>query len=158
MLDACLAQDPRSRVACETYAKCNLVVVGGEITTKARLDYTAIAREAIREIGYTDASPADGVEPSPETLVHGAADAMLTAVKRLEGRPARLVVVIESAERHRKLGAGFAEEWTAMRGALEERTPCVGWLGGHVAAFGRGVQPTDAPGALIAVALGDAPK
>src|SRR5947207_5967460 len=53
VLDACLAQDPRSRVACETYAKCNLVVVGGEITTKARLDYTAIAREAIREIGYT---------------------------------------------------------------------------------------------------------
>src|SRR3989442_1075273 len=53
VLDACLAQDPRSRVACETYAKCNLVVVGGEITTSARLDYTAIAREAIREIGYT---------------------------------------------------------------------------------------------------------
>src|SRR5436189_924307 len=53
VLDACLSQDPRSRVACETYAKCNLVVVGGEITTKARLDFTAIAREAIREIGYT---------------------------------------------------------------------------------------------------------
>ena len=35
VLDACLAQDPHSRVACETYAKCNLVVVGGEITTKA---------------------------------------------------------------------------------------------------------------------------
>jgi len=52
VLDACLAQDPRSRVACETYAKCNLVVVGGEITTKAKLDYTAIARDAIREIGY----------------------------------------------------------------------------------------------------------
>jgi hypothetical protein len=109
-------------------------------------------------IGYTDASPADGVEASPETLVHGAADAMLTAVKRLEGRPARLVLVIESAERHRKLGPAFAEEWVAMRGALEERTPCVGWLGGHVAAYGRGVQPTDAPGALVAVALGDAPK
>jgi len=53
VLDACLAQDPRSRVACETYAKCNLVVVGGEITTKAKLDFTAIAREAIRDIGYT---------------------------------------------------------------------------------------------------------
>jgi S-adenosylmethionine synthetase len=53
VLDACLAQDPKSRVACETYAKSNLVVVGGEITTKAKLDYTAIAREAIREIGYT---------------------------------------------------------------------------------------------------------
>src|SRR6185295_6606710 len=38
---------------CETYAKCNLLVVGGEITTKAKLDYSAIARQAIRDIGYT---------------------------------------------------------------------------------------------------------
>src|SRR5438876_2136203 len=53
VLDACLAQDPTSRVACETYAKSNLVVVGGEITTKAKLDYNAIARQAIRDIGYT---------------------------------------------------------------------------------------------------------
>ena len=54
VLDACLAQDPRSRVACETYAKCNLVVVGGEITTKAKLDFNQIARDAIREIGYVN--------------------------------------------------------------------------------------------------------
>ena len=53
VLDACLAQDPYSRVACETYAKSNLVVVGGEITTKAKLDFNAIARQAIRDIGYT---------------------------------------------------------------------------------------------------------
>jgi S-adenosylmethionine synthetase len=53
VLDACLAQDPHSRVACETYAKCNLVVVGGEITTKAKPDFNAIARQAIRDIGYT---------------------------------------------------------------------------------------------------------
>jgi S-adenosylmethionine synthetase len=53
VLDACLAQDPSSRVACETYAKCNLVVVGGEITTKAKLDFNAITRQAIRDIGYT---------------------------------------------------------------------------------------------------------
>src|SRR5580693_7190119 len=52
VLDACLSQDKYSRVACETYAKSNLVVVGGEITTKAKLDFNAIAREAIREIGY----------------------------------------------------------------------------------------------------------
>jgi hypothetical protein len=109
-------------------------------------------------IGYTDAAPTDGPTLSPETLVHGAADAMLTAVKRLEGRPARLVVVIESAERHRMLGGAFAEEWAAMRGALEDRAPCVGWLAGHVAAYGRGVQPSDAPGALVAVALGDCPR
>ena len=53
VLDACLAQDKRSRVACETYAKSNLVVVGGEITTQAKLDFNEIARAAIREIGYT---------------------------------------------------------------------------------------------------------
>src|ERR1700721_586984 len=53
VLDACLAQDPKSRVACETYAKSNLVVVGGEITTKAKLDFSETARQAIREIGYT---------------------------------------------------------------------------------------------------------
>jgi S-adenosylmethionine synthetase len=53
VLDACLAQDKFSRVACETYAKSNLVVVGGEITTKAILDFNAIARQAIRDIGYT---------------------------------------------------------------------------------------------------------
>jgi S-adenosylmethionine synthetase len=53
VLDACLEQDPHSRVACETYAKSNLVVVGGEITTQAKLDFNAIARQAIRDIGYT---------------------------------------------------------------------------------------------------------
>jgi S-adenosylmethionine synthetase len=53
VLDACLAQDKFSRVACETYAKSNFVVVGGEITTKAKLDFNAIARQAIRDIGYT---------------------------------------------------------------------------------------------------------
>ena len=109
-------------------------------------------------IGYTDATPTDGVTPTPETLVHGAADAMLTAVKRLEGRPPRLVVAIESAARLRMLGSALSEEWAAMRGALEENTPCIGWVGEHVAAYGRGVQPTDAPGVLIVVTLGDSPR
>ena len=53
VLDACLAQDPRSRVACETYAKSNIVVVGGEITTRAQVSYNAIVRDTIRDIGYT---------------------------------------------------------------------------------------------------------
>ena len=52
VLDACLTQDKFSRVACECYAKSNVVVVGGEITTRAKLDFAAIARQAIREIGY----------------------------------------------------------------------------------------------------------
>jgi S-adenosylmethionine synthetase len=52
VLDACLKVDKKSRVACETYAKSNVVVVGGEITSKARLDYVDIVRKAVREIGY----------------------------------------------------------------------------------------------------------
>lgn len=52
VLDACLEQDKHSRVACETYAKSNIVVVGGEITTSAKLDYNEIVRESIRKIGY----------------------------------------------------------------------------------------------------------
>jgi len=54
VLDACLRVDPASRVACETYAKSNIVIVGGEITTKARPDYVQIVRDAVREIGYVN--------------------------------------------------------------------------------------------------------
>ncbi len=54
VLDACLAQDQFSRVACETFVKSNVVVIGGEITTKAKLDFEKIARTAIREIGYVN--------------------------------------------------------------------------------------------------------
>ena len=52
VLDACLEQDSKSRVACETLVKSNCVVLAGEITTNAKLNYEAIVREAIREIGY----------------------------------------------------------------------------------------------------------
>ncbi|BDC50772.1 S-adenosylmethionine synthase [Bryobacterales bacterium F-183] len=54
ILDACLAQDKTSRVACETFVKSNHVVVGGEITTKAKFDYNEIIRAAIRGIGYVN--------------------------------------------------------------------------------------------------------
>jgi S-adenosylmethionine synthetase len=56
ILDACLEQDPQSHVACEVMCKHNTVVLGGEITTRARLNYEEIVRRAIREIGYTDSS------------------------------------------------------------------------------------------------------
>lgn len=52
ILDACLAQDAESRVACETLAKGNLVVIAGEITTNAKFDYLDEVRSAIRGIGY----------------------------------------------------------------------------------------------------------
>jgi len=56
ILDACLEQDPMSRVACETLLKTGLVVLAGEITTKAVLDYPAIVRRTVAEIGYADAT------------------------------------------------------------------------------------------------------
>jgi S-adenosylmethionine synthetase len=52
ILDAVLAQDPYARVACETFATNGLVLIAGEITTTARVDYAKIARETIRKIGY----------------------------------------------------------------------------------------------------------
>jgi len=54
VLDACLAQDKFSRVACETMVKSNMVILAGEITTKAKLNYESIVRAAIRDIGYTN--------------------------------------------------------------------------------------------------------
>jgi S-adenosylmethionine synthetase len=55
ILDAALTADPMARVACETLVTTGLVVVAGEITTEAVIDYSKVAREAIREIGYTRA-------------------------------------------------------------------------------------------------------
>ena len=54
VLDACLEQDPNSRVACETLVKSNVVALAGEITTDAVFDYEKAVREAIRDIGYTN--------------------------------------------------------------------------------------------------------
>ena len=55
VLDAALSEDPTSRVACETLVTTGLVVIAGEITTNARVDYTRVARDTIRDIGYTRA-------------------------------------------------------------------------------------------------------
>jgi S-adenosylmethionine synthetase len=64
ILDACLEQDPFSRVACEVLCKNDLVVLAGEITSAAKVDYEAVAREAVRSVGYVDSSEpfhADGL-------------------------------------------------------------------------------------------------
>ena len=60
ILDACLAQDPNSRVACETMVTTDFCLICGEITTQAQVDYEAVAREVIRKIGYT--VPGDGFD------------------------------------------------------------------------------------------------
>merc|ERR1712193_325318 len=56
ILDACLAEDPLSKVACETATKTGMIMVFGEITTKAHLDYQKVIRNAIKDIGYDDSS------------------------------------------------------------------------------------------------------
>ena len=56
ILDACIEQDPMSRVACETATCTGFVLITGEITTKAHVDYAKIARETIKEIGYDDSA------------------------------------------------------------------------------------------------------
>jgi len=56
ILDACLEQDPWSKVACETASKTGMIMVFGKISTKAQLDYQKVIRNAIKEIGYDDSS------------------------------------------------------------------------------------------------------
>ena len=60
ILDACLAQDPMSRVACETFTTTGMVLVGGEITTKAIIDHQSIIRGVAKKIGYDN--PAYGLD------------------------------------------------------------------------------------------------
>src|SRR5438046_10309426 len=53
ILDALLTHDPESRVACETLAKTGMIVIAGEITSSAQINYADVARDVAREIGYT---------------------------------------------------------------------------------------------------------
>ena len=56
ILDACLAEDPNSKVACETAAKSNYVLLFGEITTTAKVNMEQVVRDTLRTIGYDDAA------------------------------------------------------------------------------------------------------
>jgi S-adenosylmethionine synthetase len=62
VLDAMLAQDPKSRVACETLTTTNLVVVAGEVTSTATVDIEKVVRNTLREIGYTDRATGIGAD------------------------------------------------------------------------------------------------
>ena len=115
-------------------------------------------RSPMASVACLEAPYATGLGFADEGGLESAAEAMLTAVKRLDGRPPRLVLVIESAARYEALGDAAPDEWAVMRGQLDESTPCVGWLTAQVAGYGRGVQPVDSRHALMVVAIGDSPR
>ena len=103
ILDACMAQDPMSRVVCETTACTGFVLICGEITTNAVVDYEKIARDAIREIGYTD--PALGFDADTcEILVRiheQSADIAMGVDKALEAKENKM-----TDEQLEAIGAG----------------------------------------------------
>jgi S-adenosylmethionine synthetase len=94
VLDAHLARDPDSRVACESLAKTGMIVIAGEITSKAQVSYAEIAREVVRDIGYTDS--AMGFD--------GNTCAILTAVEQQS--PDISQGVTEGEGLHKEQGAG----------------------------------------------------
>jgi S-adenosylmethionine synthetase len=94
VLDACLAQDPQSRVACETLVKDAMVVVSGEITTSAMIDIPRIVRETIKDIGYDD----------PELGFHYENCAVLVSIGRQS--PDISQGVTEGKGLHKEQGAG----------------------------------------------------
>jgi S-adenosylmethionine synthetase len=94
VLDAHLAHDPDSRVACESLAKTGMIVIAGEITSKARVSYADVAREVVRDIGYTDS--AMGFD--------GNTCAILTAVEQQS--PDISQGVTEGEGLHKEQGAG----------------------------------------------------
>jgi hypothetical protein len=147
---------PKMRTVCGAFS--SPAVYGGAALATPRLSVACVEAPYATGLGWADASGVDGSDPTVDALLHGAADATVTAVKRLDGRPARLVVVVETIDRRKRLGSAAAEEWSAIRAQLDDSTPCAGWLVDDVAAYGRGVQPIAAPGALAVIALGDAPR
>src|SRR5256885_969270 len=88
---------PKMRTVCGVLG--SPVLYGGNGSAEPRVSVACLEAPYATGLGWSDATG----EPSTEALVHGAADATLTAVKRLDGRPARLVLVVETAERHAPL-------------------------------------------------------
>jgi S-adenosylmethionine synthetase len=86
VLDACLAGDPESRVACETLVTTDFCCVAGEITTRSKVDFEAVARKTIRRIGYTNAEwGMDGATCKVDVRIHSQSPDISQGVTEGEG-------------------------------------------------------------------------
>jgi hypothetical protein len=118
---------------------------------------TVLCLEGAHQTGVGVAPGLDGTAATIPLLVQCAVEAALSASKRLEGQPARAALIVESAERFRRLGAASRDEWAAIREKVGHDVPCLGWLVRSAHAFGRGVIGGGSSDAVAVVVLGDVP-
>lgn len=133
------------------------VVYGGPVKD-ASVSVAALEAPYATGLGYAEGFRSGEPVPDASVLIQGTADAVNTALKRLEEHSARLVLVLESASRCQALATSAAAEWARVQFEVGEEAPCVGWVCERVAGYGRGIQPMDEPGSLLVAAIGDPPS